>query len=244
MPGNGPLGATIPAMLDAMALALEAKGTMHLEQVMQPAIELADGFPMYEFLRNYLISERKATEQWEWSKKTYYPDDHVPDVGEIFRQPNLARTLRVIASADKSAFAKTRNRVTAIRAGRDAFYKGDIARRIADADKAAGGVFTYDDLASYHGAIEKPVTTNFHGYDVYKAGTMEPGPGAAADAEHPRGRRPAVVRRQLHRLHPPGARGDQARLRRSQRVLRRSRLRDRADRRAAVEGLCHRAARR
>jgi len=176
VPGNGPLGATIPAMLDAMALALEAKGTMHLEQVMQPAIELADGFPMYEFLRNYLISERKATEQWEWSKKTYYPDDHVPDVGEVFRQPNLARTLRAIAGADKSAFAKTRNRVTAIRAGRDAFYKGDIARRIADADKAAGGVFSYDDLASYHGAIEKPVTTNFHGYDVYKAGPWNQGP--------------------------------------------------------------------
>jgi len=176
VPGNGPLGATIPAMLDAMALALEAKGTMHLDQVLQPAIELADGFPMYEFLRNYLISERKATEQWEWSKKTYYPDDHVPDVGEIFRQPNLARTMRAIASADKSAFAKTRNRVSAIRAGRDAFYKGDIARRIADADKAAGGVFTYDDLASFHGAIEKPVTTSFHGYDVYKAGPWNQGP--------------------------------------------------------------------
>jgi gamma-glutamyltranspeptidase/glutathione hydrolase len=176
VPGNGPLGATIPAMLDAMALALEAKGTMHLDQVMQPAIELADGFPMYEFLRNFFVSERKATEQWEWSKKTYYPDGRVPEVGEIFRQPNLARTLRAIASADKSAFARTHNRVTAIRAGRDAFYKGDIAHRIADADKAAGGVFTYEDLATYNGHIEKPMTTNFHGYDVYKAGPWNQGP--------------------------------------------------------------------
>jgi gamma-glutamyltranspeptidase / glutathione hydrolase len=106
VPGNGPLGATIPAMLDAMALALEAKGTMHLDQVMQPAIELADGFPMYEFLRNYLISERAATEQWEWSRKTYYPDGRVPDVGELFRQPNLARTLRTIAAADKAALRR------------------------------------------------------------------------------------------------------------------------------------------
>src|SRR5207237_10010355 len=81
VPGNGALGATIPAMLDAMALALEAKGTMHLDQVLQPAIELADGFPMYEFLRNFFVSERAATEQWEWSKKTYYPDGHVPAVG-------------------------------------------------------------------------------------------------------------------------------------------------------------------
>src|SRR5207248_2350756 len=57
VPGNGPLAATIPAMLDAMALALDAKGTMRLEQVMQPAIELADGFPLYEFLHKYLVSE-------------------------------------------------------------------------------------------------------------------------------------------------------------------------------------------
>ena len=176
VPGNGPLGATIPAMLDAMSLALEAKGTMHLDQVMQPAIELADGFPMYEFLRNFLVSERKATEQWEWSKKTYYPDGRVPEVGEIFRQPNLARTLRTIAAADKASFARSRNRVTAIHAGRDAFYTGDIAHRIADADKAAGGVFAYDDLATYHGRIEKPATTSFHGYDVYKAGPWNQGP--------------------------------------------------------------------
>jgi gamma-glutamyltranspeptidase / glutathione hydrolase len=79
--GNGPLGATLPAMLDAMAIALETKGTMHLEQVMQPAIELADGFPMYEFLQHFLISERKATEQYEWSAKTYYPNGRVPEVG-------------------------------------------------------------------------------------------------------------------------------------------------------------------
>jgi gamma-glutamyltranspeptidase/glutathione hydrolase len=176
VPGNGPLGATIPAMLDAMAIALETKGTMRLEQVIQPAIELADGFPMYAFLRNFLISERKATEQYEWSAKTYYPNGQIPEVGEMFRQPNLARTLRAIAAADKASFAKTRNRVTAIRAGRDAFYTGGIAHRIADANKAAGGVFTYEDLASYHGKIEKPATTNFHGYDVYKAGPWNQGP--------------------------------------------------------------------
>jgi len=176
VPGNGPLGATIPAMLDAMAIALETKGTMRLEQVMQPAIELADGFPMYGFLRNFLISERKATEQWEWSKKTYYPEGRIPEVGEIFRQPNLARTLRAIAGADHAAFARTHNRVEAIRAGRDAFYKGDIARRIAEADKAAGGVFSYDDLAAYHGSVEKAVTTSFHGFDVYKAGPWDQGP--------------------------------------------------------------------
>src|SRR5260370_6358660 len=94
----------------------------------------------------------------------------------MFRQPNLARTLRAIVAAEKTALATSHDRAGAIRAGRDAFYKGDIARRIADADKAAGGVFAYDDLASFHGKIEKPSTTNFHGYDVYKAGPWDQGP--------------------------------------------------------------------
>src|SRR5947207_5046001 len=174
--GNGPLAATIPAMLDAMALALEAKGTMRFEQVMRPAIEYADCFPVYRFLRGFLERERAATEAFEWSKRTYYPDGRVPDVGEVFRQPNLAKTLRAIVAADKAAFARTGDRAAAIRAGRDAFYTGDIARRIVDADRAAGGVFSYDDLASYRGAIEKPVTVSFHGFDVYKAGPWNQGP--------------------------------------------------------------------
>ena len=176
IPANGPLGATIPAVMDAMALALEARGTMRLEQVMRPAIELADGFPMYAFLRGFLLSERQATEQYEWSAKTYYPDGRVPEVGEMFRQPNLARTLRAIVAAEKRVFSRTHNRVAAIRAGRNAFYTGDIAHRIVDADRAAGGVFAYEDLAGYHGSIEKPVTTSFHGYDVYKAAPWNQGP--------------------------------------------------------------------
>jgi gamma-glutamyltranspeptidase / glutathione hydrolase len=176
VPSNGPLGATIPAVMDAMALALETKGTMRLEQVMQPAIELADGFPMYAFLREVLITERPATEQYEWSAKTYYPNGRIPQVGEIFRQPNLARTLRAIVAAEKAAFARSKSRVRAIRAGRDAFYKGGIARRIADANRAAGGVFTYDDLAAFRGAIEKPTTASFNGYDVYKAAPWNQGP--------------------------------------------------------------------
>src|SRR5436190_5763376 len=176
IPGNGPLAATIPAVMDAMALALESKGTMRLEQVMAPAIELADGFPMYGFLRAILISERPATERYEWSARTYYPNGQIPEVGEMFRQPNLARTLRAIVAAEKKAFTATHNRVAAIRAGRDEFYKGDIARRIAAADRAAGGVFADEDLAGYHGSIEKPVTTNFHGFDVYKAAPWNQGP--------------------------------------------------------------------
>ena len=172
---NGPLGATLPAVMDAMAIALENFGTMRLEQVMQPAIELADGFPMYAFLRDFLISNRQRTEAYKWGH-LYYVDGKVPEVGEVFRQPNLARTFRAIVGAEHDAFEKTHDRKSAIRAGRDAFYKGDIARRIAEADRAEGGVFAYEDLANFHGSIEEPTTTSFHGYQIYKAGTWNQGP--------------------------------------------------------------------
>ena len=173
---NGPLAATVPAVLDSLAIALAGYGTMRLEQVMAPAIEYADGFPMYAFLRDYLARERKATERWEWSKKTYYPEGRLPDVGEVFRQPNLARTLRAIVAAERAAFRKTRDRKAAIAAGRDAFYKGSLARRIAEADRAAGGVFDYEDLAGFRGRIEEPVRTSFHGFEVFKAGPWDQGP--------------------------------------------------------------------
>jgi len=174
--GNGPLGATTPAVLDAMALALSGFGTMRLEEVLQPAIELADGFVMYAFLHDLMVRERAATERWDWSKKTYYPDGRLVEVGEVFRQPNLARTLRAIAEADRNEFRRSRDRRAAIEAGRNAFYKGDIARRIAEADRQAGGVLTYEDLAGYRGRIEEPVTTSFHGFGVYKAGPWDQGP--------------------------------------------------------------------
>jgi gamma-glutamyltranspeptidase/glutathione hydrolase len=172
---NGPLGATLPAVLDAMAIALENYGTMRLEQVMAPAIELADGFPMYSYLREALVANKERTTAYKWGH-LYYPDGKVPEVGEIFRSPYLAKTLRTIVAAEKDAFAKTRDRKAAIRAGRDAFYQGDIARKIAEADRAEGGVMTYEDLASFHGSIEKPATSSFHGYDLYKAGSWNQGP--------------------------------------------------------------------
>ena len=173
---NGPLAATVPAVMDALAIALADYGSMRLEQVMAPAIAYADGFPMYAFLRDYFVRERKATERWEWSRKTYYPEGRIPEAGEVFRQPNLAKTLREIVAAERAAFAKTHDRKAAIAAGRDAFYMGPIARRIAEADRAAGGVLDYQDLASFHGRVEEPVRTTFRGFDVFKAGPWDQGP--------------------------------------------------------------------
>jgi gamma-glutamyltranspeptidase / glutathione hydrolase len=176
IPGNGPLGATLPAAVDAAAIALATYGTKSLSEVLQPAIELADGFPMYEFLHHYLESERKACEPYAWTMKTYYPGGTITPVGEMFRQPNLAATLRALAAAEKAALARGASRKDAIQAGRDAFYKGPIARDMTAAVREAGGVMTEEDLASYRGKIEEPASAPYRGYTVYKAGFWNQGP--------------------------------------------------------------------
>jgi gamma-glutamyltranspeptidase/glutathione hydrolase len=176
VPGNGPNGATVPAVVDAAALALERYGTKSLSEVLAPAIQLADGFPMYQFLENYLASERKASEPYEWSIKTYYPAGVVTPTGQVFRQPNLAATLRALAAAENAAKAAGATREQAIQAGRDAFYTGPIAQRITAAVRAAGGVMTDEDLASYRGRIEEAATVTYRGYSVHKAGFWNQGP--------------------------------------------------------------------
>lgn len=176
IPGNGPNGGTVPAMVDAMALALQLNGTMTLNQVLAPAIELADGFVMYNFLAEVFVSQQKATSKYKNAYDAYYPGGRLPRTGEIFRQPNLARTMRTIATADRQAFARTKDRKAAIQAGRDAFYKGDIARRIGAAMEADGGLMRYADLANYKGRVEPPATAEVFGYTVCKGGFWSQGP--------------------------------------------------------------------
>ncbi|HEY0945840.1 MAG TPA: gamma-glutamyltransferase family protein [Opitutaceae bacterium] len=175
--GNGPLGATLPAVVDAMALVLQQHGTMTLEQVLAPAAEFADGFVMYDYLQRAMVSNRAATEAFgEWSKNTYYPGGRVVQTGEVFHQPNLAATIRRIIAAERAARARGADRIAAIQAGRDDFYKGETAQKIAGAQKEAGGVMSYDDLATFQGAIEEAVSTTFHGFEIYKPGPWNQGP--------------------------------------------------------------------
>jgi len=100
----------------------------------------------------------------------------VTPTGEVFRQPNLAATLRRLVAAERAALEAGATREAAIRAGRDAFYTGDIAARIAAAVQQAGGVMTADDLARYRGRVEEPASTTYRGYTVYKAGAWNQGP--------------------------------------------------------------------
>src|SRR4029079_16478289 len=104
------------------------------------------------------------------------PGGQITPVGETFRQPNLAATLRALAAAEKEALARGATREQAIQAGRDAFYKGPIARDMTAAVREAGGVMTEEDLSSYKGKLEDPVSVPYRGYTVYKAGFWNQGP--------------------------------------------------------------------
>ena len=128
----------MPAVLDAVVTALDRFGTKSLAEVMQPAIELADGFPIDELRVSYIERTRKIFEPWPSSAKVFLPNGRVPKPGEIFSQPDLARTLREIVTAER---APRRAGVTpALMAARDYFYKGAIAKRISDFSEANGGL--------------------------------------------------------------------------------------------------------
>src|SRR5262249_7679242 len=133
-------------------------------------------FPMYGWLRKSMLNNRDNTVKWEWARRTYYPDGRVLDVGEIFRQKNLATTLRALADAERAALKQGADRTKAIEAGRGVLSRADGAARIAAAVQADGGLLSYEDLATYRGRLEAAVTTRFQGYDIHKAGFWSQGP--------------------------------------------------------------------
>src|SRR5215471_6687757 len=117
IPSSGILPATVPGVLDAVVTALDRFGTKSLGEVMQPAIELADGFPIDELRANYIANTRKVYEPWPSSTKVFLPNGKLPKPGEMFAQPDLARTLRGIVRAEQ--VAKSRGRHAALTSARD-----------------------------------------------------------------------------------------------------------------------------
>ena len=174
IPSTGPLSATVPAVLDACVTALDRFGTKSLAEVMQPAIELADGFPIDELRVQYITTRAPIFSQWPTAKRIFLPNGQVPKVGDVFVQSDLARTLRAIAATEK------RNRVhgrhAALMAARDYFYKGPIAKRIGDYLQTHGGLLTAADMGRWHARIGSAAKTNYRGYEVYKTGFWAQGP--------------------------------------------------------------------
>ncbi len=177
IPATGPLSATVPAVLDACVTALDQFGTKTLAEVMQPAIELADGFPLDELRVQYIRTRSPVFSQWPDAKRVFLPGGEIPKVGDIFVQADLARTLREIVRAERLAAKGTRNnRHAGLMAARDYFYRGPVARRIGEYMQTHGGLIDAGDFARFEAKVGQPVETNYRGYQVYKAGFWTQGP--------------------------------------------------------------------
>ncbi len=175
IPATGPLAATVPAVLDACVNALDRFGTMSLADVMQPAIELADGFPIDELRVEYIKTRAPVFSQWPEARRIFLPNGQVPQAGDIFVQTDLARTLRSLVAAERQG-ARRGGRHKGLVAARDLFYKGPLGQRIGDFMQTHGGLLAAGDLAQFHARIGEPVHGTYRGYDIYKPGFWTQGP--------------------------------------------------------------------
>jgi gamma-glutamyltranspeptidase / glutathione hydrolase len=171
---DGLLSGGLPGVVDAWYVLLDRWGTMSFEQVLQPAIDLAEkGFPLGESSAADIASAKKIL-KYPTTVKVYLADGKVPKAGDLFCNRDLARTLRNLVEAEQANKAKGRHE--ALRAGRDRFYKGDIARELASFSEASGGLFRYDDLAEYTAEVETPVSIDYRGFRIYKNPSASQGP--------------------------------------------------------------------
>jgi gamma-glutamyltranspeptidase / glutathione hydrolase len=168
---DGLLSGSIPGTVDAWYILLDRWGTMSFEKVLKQAIDVAEnGFPLPANLARSLASAKLA--KYPTSKKVYQSKRYTE--GELFKNPDLARTLRKLVEAEKQNASKGRH--AALKAARDRFYKGDIAQTMAKFSEENGGLFRYEDFANYTAKVETPVSTDYRGYRVYKNMSNTQGP--------------------------------------------------------------------
>lgn len=179
-PEYGPLAAITPGTPGGIIVMLAEYGKLSLKDVLGPAIEMADGYPIEQQAADTIEKNKDLIKQWPYSRTTFltHPDRarEAPDPGEIFRQPALAATLRKLVDAEQQALAQGKSRHDAIMAAFDRFYKGDIADELVRSVREQGGLFTKADLANWKVHIETPVSTNYRGVDVYKLREWTQGP--------------------------------------------------------------------
>jgi gamma-glutamyltranspeptidase / glutathione hydrolase len=152
IPRTGPLPVSVPGTVDGWFELHGKFGKLPMEELLAPAIAYArNGFPVTEVIAEGWARNARVLEKYPGFAETYMPNGRAPAKGEIFRNPRLAGTLQAIAEG-----------------GRDAFYKGDIARRIERYMRANGGYLTAADLAAHKSEWVQPVSTNYRGYDVWE----------------------------------------------------------------------------
>lgn len=172
---EGILRTVVPAAPDAWIQALLRWGTWSFGAVAQEAIRFAEeGFVVYELMASIIAKHEDDYRQFPSSAAIFLPDGHVPRVGDVFRQRDLARTLRYMA--DEEAAHSRNGREAGLRAARDAFYAGDIAREIIRFQKDNGGFLREDDLKDYQSEVEQPLSIRFGDTIVYSCGPWCQGP--------------------------------------------------------------------
>lgn len=176
IPSTGILSATVPGLVDGLILALSEFGAKGFAEVIQPALELADGYPIDETGSMAIERFRPTIERSPDAARVFLPAGRAPRPGEIFRQPDLARTLRGMVEAERRASAGGRDRKAGLAAARDYFYKGPVAREIERFMKANRGLLRYEDLAVFRARLEEPVSTSYRGYEIYKVGFWSQSP--------------------------------------------------------------------
>ncbi|MEX2264016.1 MAG: gamma-glutamyltransferase [Bryobacteraceae bacterium] len=176
VPVAGLMPALVPGMVDAGLLALREFGVKSFAEIIMPAIELADGAPIDETRANGIERGRRFFDLWPSSRRVFMPEGRAPYPGEIFRQPDLARTMRSMMEAERKALAAGAERKAAIDAVRDYFYRGEIARKIDVFSRDNRGLLRYEDMAAFRLELEEPVSTVYRGYEVYKPGFWSQGP--------------------------------------------------------------------
>jgi gamma-glutamyltranspeptidase / glutathione hydrolase len=159
---DGLLAGTVPGVVDAWYILLSRWGTKSFADVLAPPIELAErGVPIGGNLNS------PALQRYPTTKRLFSPPDGKTWIdGQLWRNPDLARTLQRLVAAEKNAIPE--GRLAALKAARDRFYKGDIAREMAKFSEENGGLFRYADFESYSAHVEVPVSINYRGYTIYK----------------------------------------------------------------------------
>ena len=175
------LSFTVPGIVDAFISMVERYGSMTIGQVLAPAIDYAEnGIPNYEYMLERLKSDTTAIQfdnyppgGWD----VFFDNKEVPQPGSPLVQPGLANTLKAMSDAATNASGDgPGDRVAGLRAARDVFYKGSIAKTIVDSSKQAGGILSLDDLADYECQFAAPVSTTFAGHEILGHDTWSQGP--------------------------------------------------------------------
>jgi gamma-glutamyltranspeptidase/glutathione hydrolase len=179
-PQYGPLAAVTPGTPGGLMVMLAEYGTMSLKDVLTPAMQLAEGYPIEAQTANSFEREKERIKQWPYSKSVFLPHlgekREAPNAGEIFVQKDLLATLQKLVEAEQQALKKGKSRKDAIYAAYDRFYKGDIAKEFARGAQEQGGLITEQDLAKWKVITEEPLSVNYKGIEVYKMQQWTQGP--------------------------------------------------------------------